>query len=354
MNADRDKVTILEPESQKPVFLTSHQLFLDVLSSESVQSIPFAIHAYTVNPFHPLHTVSLTKVAGRDSFRSKNLPKPKKADGLKQSTLRFRLPDSPRKRKKRAKGKEQPQKKAAAKAKVGPPKSMEDLAAMETDWAAEFRGGPEVGACESSSSSTSSSDSSSETEFSECGESGDSDSDSVRDEPEEVFLTAEAKAEERQIASILQSHQQLMEQRGQDFCPKGASEASASEIDNHAASSSGKGKGRSTGGNQGIQRSSCNKEIGLIKLETQKAARLATCRHCGSKITRGSARFAYAFSTTKFEAFLHPGCTAPHLQQENADLEKALAFLERAKECDHPPHETEAIKQVENDLSHLR
>jgi hypothetical protein len=77
----------------------------------------------------------------------------------------------------------------------------------------------------------------------------------------------------------------------------------------------------------GARRSYCNSTLGLVEVGVQKAARLATCRHCLSKINRNSVRIAYAYSLTKFHAWVHAECTAALLRAEGANLKQAVAFL---------------------------
>ena len=71
----------------------------------------------------------------------------------------------------------------------------------------------------------------------------------------------------------------------------------------------------------------CNKTLGLVEAGIQKAARLATCRHCLSKIERGSVRFGYSYHLKKFHSWLHSDCACPHLIQEDANLDQAKDFL---------------------------
>ena len=52
----------------------------------------------------------------------------------------------------------------------------------------------------------------------------------------------------------------------------------------------------------------CNANLGLVDSGMQIASKLACCRHCLVKIQKGSPRFAFAYSLTKFHAWLHEAC----------------------------------------------
>lgn len=63
-------LSILEQESQQPVFCTSSQMFQDLLSevklpdAEVLTGISFVIHNFEIHPFSPLVEVKTTSVAG--------------------------------------------------------------------------------------------------------------------------------------------------------------------------------------------------------------------------------------------------------------------------------------------------
>ena len=72
----------------------------------------------------------------------------------------------------------------------------------------------------------------------------------------------------------------------------------------------------------------CNPFIGITAIGQQVAARLATCRFCSQKISKGSVRVAYAYSKVKFHCWLHTACFAPYLEKEKGDYVQAKTFLE--------------------------
>ena len=103
------EVSIIHPELQRPAFLTSHQLFVNVCdgTERSIESIPFMIHEYDVNPFKPLLQVSLTSVTGGHAFSSRASTQVKRPP-----RVAFGFKKSPRKR--RARVKEKPVRNVAA------------------------------------------------------------------------------------------------------------------------------------------------------------------------------------------------------------------------------------------------
>lgn len=74
-------------------------------------------------------------------------------------------------------------------------------------------------------------------------------------------------------------------------------------------------------------KSYCNNTLGLVDAGVQKAAKLATCRHCLSKVERGAPRFAFAFHLQKFAAWVHKDCIYEHLIQEQASIDQAKDFV---------------------------
>lgn len=355
------RVTIVEPISKKPVFVTSHQVFRDVLDrinpnseQEAFESVSFVIHSYTVNAFEPLHTVSLTEASDSYQFkRQKQMP-------TKQTRLPFGLRDSPRKRKRSSTpmpkdGAKAKRVRSAPKTKVIPPPNkvleleMEFANGPRRIWPVE-EVDPRASAFGSSSlertpgskqqpSSSCSSDHSSSSTLS-TSHSSDMDSDSDLDdlgqpkEEEQVARDPVAKEEERQTQLVLASHRALAEKRGELFCPRGPPETEQPPAPAPSTSH------RSTGA------TFCNKEIGLVGIGKQVAARLAKCRHCGDKIARGSVRVAYSYNLKKFASYLHEQCAVAHLRQEKSSIPQALKFLQQAEQQDQTPEVLAAISGI--------
>lgn len=165
----------------------------------------------------------------------------------------------------------------------------------------------------------------SDSEFGDAASENHSDSDTGseagKDElAEEMFSAPTVKEEQGQTSKILQQREERL--------------ASAAAKVNPAA------------------RTYCNKQLGLVEASIQVSARLAGCRHCLLKVERGSPRFAFAYSLTKFQSYLHKDCVLPHLIQEQSDLCQAIEFLESTiqdSKAAQPVHA--AAKAVHADLS---
>ena len=334
---DVTKVTILEPSSGKPVFRTSHQMFADVLKlSDAVEAISFVIHSYSVSPFQPLDTVSLTKTSDCYYFKFIKARVP-----TVQTRLPFGLKNSPRKRK--------PRQQAAGQTAAGQSRvkrtRVEARAAAPADEGEDLEKDQDQAHLPSSDShNSSSSDSSTSESMSESESAADNSQSGDESQVEEMVLDPKSKEEERQQQLVMRSHQKLMELRHGLFCPRGeppASEAEAAAPPSRPPNPSSGSRGPTF----------CNSELGLVDAGVQVSGKLAQCRHCNSKIPKGSTRFAYSWKRQKFASWLHVSCTVPHLQQEKASIPQALAFLARMKEKeDLLPQVTEALGQVESAL----
>ena len=127
-----------------------------------------------------------------------------------------------------------------------------------------------------------------------------------------------------------------MHLRGETFCER-APDSELSEVEKHQPKGSGS--------------SYCNPHVGLVSVGTQVSGRLALCRGCDSKIARGSVRFGYSYSKSKFEAYVHASCIAKYMRDKSADVNQALKFLNTAKQAQQLPVVQDAIVQLERDLS---
>ncbi|CAK9029044.1 Uncharacterized protein SCF082_LOCUS18618 [Durusdinium trenchii] len=359
---EQQHVCILEPSSLKPAFQTSHQVFQKALSkvngdsaSPSVETITFTIHSYTVNPFQPLHTVclNLAKASHGHKFVAK------KAPPAKQAKLPFGLAFSPRKR---AAKPSRPRPAASAEPAA---KKLKKVTKAQYEQVMEIEHELQQGAapstshnvcddCDDSSSSSSLSTGSSgdHSDESESGE--DTDANTVSDNdslPEEPFLEPAVQEEEQRVESIIASHDDLMMSRGHCVSEKATDvQESQSEAEPgppaptqpHLAKGSGRGRGSAS--------TFCNAQVGLIKVETQVAARLATCRGCGFKISRGSVRWGYSYSKSKFEDYVHADCIEKYLNDKNANLDQVRRFIHTVKQQEQLPKVREAISQLESRL----
>lgn len=359
---EQQHVCILEPSSLKPAFQTSHQVFQKALSkvngdsaSPSVETITFTIHSYTVNPFQPLHTVclNLAKASHGHKFVAK------KAPPAKQAKLPFGLAFSPQKR---AAKPSRPRPAASAEPAA---KKLKKVTKAQYEQVMEIEHELQQGAapstshnvcddCDDSSSSSSLSTGSSgdHSDESESGE--DTDANTVSDNdslPEEPFLEPAVQEEEQRVESIIASHDDLMMSRGHCVSEKATDvQESQSEAEPgppaptqpHLAKGSGRGRGSAS--------TFCNAQVGLIKVETQVAARLATCRGCGFKISRGSVRWGYSYSKSKFEDYVHADCIEKYLNDKNANLDQVRRFIHTVKQQEQLPKVREAISQLESRL----
>lgn len=293
--------------AKQPDICTGHQAFhelcLEIVNDgcELPMEFPFSVCEYKFNPFAPLLEAEITS---KGTLRKLGAAKPKQAP---RGNLPFGVK---RKKRKRAPNKKR-QRVAAAPASAG-----------ATDWDAQeiqsrLGGAVAQDAADTAERSATESEHASHNDGDHM-ESGPSEDEgpSLRAEPgasatsasasacglmkedlaEETFQTPEAAKEEQKVS-------QLEADREKRLAAKHASAATAAP------------------------KTRCNANLGLVDAGIQESGRLAGCRHCLQKIQKGSARFQFAWSLTKFASWLHEGCVVPHLLQENADLEHAKDFL---------------------------
>ena len=138
--------------------------------------------------------------------------------------------------------------------------------------------------------------------------SADSDFDDSEGEP--TLVNPQQRSEELMTREVLRSHTALH-----------SSEQPEPEVQSSlAAASSRRAKGGST---------FCNQSVGMVEISVQKAARLAQCQGCQTKIARDSVRVGYAYSRKKFHSYVHPGCFPSYLQGQNGDIEQSIVFAEK-------------------------
>ena len=380
---DLQQVSILDAFG-KPAFQTSHQAFHSILVElsskhgkahvETVDSLSFTIHSYDVNPFQSLHCVTLRESSPGHKFAAKRvLP-------TKQSRLPFGLQFSPRKRKPKAarpaEESKDSQRPSTKKPRVSKPPNHNDENENIMEIERELAGGlglthsapqrqhghvavePAKSQSESMSGSAST-DSSSDSSESSSAESSESSDSSSNDEglAEKPHLDPDAKEEEKQVDIVTRSHQERLQAQGETFCPKGLVSDSDCEKSGPGAKPSpntltpastvpvphqaGSGRGSSY----------CNPYIGVVSVGVQVSARLALCRGCNSKIAQGAVRFGYAYSKSKFEAYVHSGCISKYLKDKNANMDQVREFVDRAKQEQQPPCIRDAIVKLEGDLN---
>lgn len=96
----------------------------------------------------------------------------------------------------------------------------------------------------------------------------------------------------------------------------------------------------------------CQPTIGVCDVGQQVSGRLAQCRHCKEKISKGSTRVAYSFSVTKFFAWIHPSCFLAYLDAVNGSSAQAISFLTDWIE-NHPDSSLEMKRDVATLVSKL-
>ena len=197
--------------------------------------------------------------------------------------------------------------------------------------------------CAASSSTSSSSLSS---------DSGSENSNDGNDCLEKPFLGSVASKEEEEVRQVLHARN-LRGQSSSDLGPLREERNSENEAERALPSSSSKGPGMQAPV-PAVRGSFCNRTLGLVEASIQKAAKLATCRHCQGKIGRHMPRFGYSYSVQKFHCYLHPACTLPYLQAEKGNVAQACVFLRaHAQDKQHPPELLEAIEKLLVDLKSL-
>lgn len=310
-------LSILEQQSQRPVFCTSSQMFQDLLSevklpdAEVLTGVSFVIHNFEMHPFSPLVDVKTTSVAGPHPLlveRPKpNQQKRKLPFGLKPAVRKWRRrQNDQQKAAAQPKRRNQKQDVQPAPQAAGPghgPNCADDdpeytnVSNDESDISVQDH---------SSDSACSKHDSSSD------GSSSDSETNIAAPVlAEQPLLSAGALEEIAVVNKIFDAHSRQVEDSGQVFCPRGVGPEAAS-------SSTALPKG-----------SFCNASLGVSGVSFQTASKLARCRHCVEPIQKGDFRVSYAWSYKKFHSYLHGGCTMSHLKQEGANMQQALEFFQR-------------------------
>lgn len=261
---------------QQPTFMTSYQLFRDLLvlwssnasssKARMIESISFVVHTYDVNPFRPLESVYVTGTGDQRQFLC---GRARQGSGRAAAKAPFGLSmGGAKKRKRLASNKARPQ-----------PGGSKARKSDQVDM-------PELGSPPASLSSTSNSDRSSSS-----GSSSDSDAADVQFE-EILVQLAEAEEEEKRQVDLLKQHEATRE----------------------AATAGSKVKAEATSVRR--QPTQCNSRLGLVHVGQQVSSKLAKCRLCGGLIQRGDTRFGFAFHIQKFHAWLHPACTLPYMKEQ--------------------------------------
>eukprot|EP00438_Fugacium_kawagutii_P030305 Skav204413 [mRNA] locus=scaffold398:208241:208708:+ [translate_table: standard] len=71
----------------------------------------------------------------------------------------------------------------------------------------------------------------------------------------------------------------------------------------------------------------CNSGLGVVDAGIQVSGKLAKCRHCFKPISRGCPRIGWAYSRSKFHAWVHAGCFQELLSNEHGDVQQAVDYL---------------------------
>lgn len=329
------RISILDPRSGCPQMATSQQVFEEILDNQGAEGdcqnvIPFAILTYHVSPFEPLLCVSVTGSSGDGHvFQSKKVVDKKQP--VPVSRLAFGLKQTPKKRNRAKQGGTLPGKQK--KGRHSFTGNGNDLQQQLEDFCKQEQAESSSDSCicpESCESSTSSS-------------SSDSESCSSLSLAEEPLLTAEAAEEEKEVASVLKSHKTLQcLQKGGHL---------DSDVAAEQALPSGSSKDVAAAANKARAATFCNKSIGVVDVGLQVASKLATCKQCSGKVGKGTVRWAYAFSRSKFHSWIHDECIVEHLRKQKANLDQVRSFLKEERQKDHPDLIMKAVKKLQQDLS---
>ncbi len=279
--------------------MTSHQLFQQLLARHGpTDTLKVRVLEYTVKIDQPLVTVDVLDGRASDLVLDINWKKAKQVK--KRTALPFGLKMSPKKRRRNNTS----QSKGSSSSKN--PSIKEVLLLM---------GAKHIG--DQGSSSESDSDSMLQ------GGASDRDADTSDDSDtagEERAANPDQRFEEKETRQVLRAREALMQERDQDevqTVPCAGHDSGPVVNPATSAPSNLRGKGLTQ----------CNSYIGLCEVGTQISGKLASCRFCNAKISRGGSRLAYSFSKVKFHAWVHLECFPQYLQQQKGDPSQALAFI---------------------------
>lgn len=359
---DHIQVSILDPSSQAPSMVTSQKLFEDILDvAGSIEVIDFAIAEYTVSPFLPLLSVTVTSVSDKQQFQTKT----ERKRTLAGARVAFGLKETPRRRKRNKNSVTQKGQRNQKQGKSGKNATDLDLFAItDGDIAKQLQ---QIAKEElASSPSLPSSDSEQSAAESESSVSTDSSSSSDSSSAvEEPLLTGEAADEEKQVQAILTSHRELalkqlegnsnsIEHSEVTTILRGQMDKDHEEVEGveqaaecaQQASSSSK----EPPPQPPKQSSFCNRGVGIMEAGLQTASKLATCRQCNCKIAKGTGRFSYSFNRSKFAAWVHADCMFSYLRSQKADLSQARRFVDEQLQKTHPSIVTDSLQKLQRDL----
>ena len=320
-------IRLLQRASDDPHLSTSHQAFQKICALKGrsgacvdPEELSLVVYEFKMNPFLPLTSVQTTNASEpRKLITTKAKPASKKA------ALPFGLKPQVRKRKARTSntGQAKKQKPHAGSAASSTPSNVAELLGGPVTGSELNALGSESGSEHQSVGQVSSSSSSSSSE--------DSDSDGSAEENQ---LAPHVEEEKEELRKVSMQHREHVEATGQIFCPRGEPDArDGARVPPEPPKTT--------------TSTFCNAHLGLMDVGFQVAARLATCRHCMTKIERKTVRFGYAWSRSKFHSWLHPGCVLNHLKQEQGDLGQALSFLQgKLQEQDLPPLIRDSISEL--------
>ena len=310
-----EEVTIRCPRSEELQWLTSHELFWDLLKrldDGSQNAVKMAVYDYTVDP-RSLWSVRRTL----PSVGVRWLPAVKPKVVQKKKRLPFGVKQKPKTKRKKTQNKQEiPRKRGRMQEDRGLEKFVLE---MVDEVCGEEPGkfGPHSDSdCSDSSSSAASSGE-------DDGNDYDHDVDALE---EEQSAFPEQRAEEAAAEEITVSHEELQ------------------------AENSDKKDGHVTEQAQTV-RTQCQPIIGVVDAGQQTSARLATCRYCLAKITRGRARVGYSFNVLKFHAWVHASCFQEYVDQQSGDKDQARKFLTNWVQSH--PCSSETLEEFQNLISKL-
>lgn len=286
-------IRLLERASDDPHLCTSHQAFHHICALKGrngaevdPEELSLVVYEFKMNPFLPLTTVQTTSAS-----EPRKLITTKAKPALRQARLPFGLKPQVRKRKARTSNTGEAKKQkphAAASAASSTPSNVAVLLDGQVTGSQSNAVGTESGGEHQSVGQVSSGSS---------GSSSSSNDDSDGSTAEENQLAPHVAEEKAELRRVSKQHQEHIEATGQIFCPRGEPDAKD-------------GARLPPEPPKTTTSTFCNAQLGLMDVGLQVAARLATCRHCVTKIERKTIRFGYAWSRSKFlHGFILAACS---------------------------------------------
>lgn len=317
-----EEFTIRCPRSEELQWVTSHQLFWDLLKhvDGSQNAVKMAVYDYTVDAcclWRVRRTLPSVGVHWLPAVKPKVVQKKKK--------LPFGVQRKPKTKRKKQQNKQKIPRKRGRKQMQEDGGLENFVSAMVEEVLGEESGkfGPHSD-CDCSDSSSSAG--SSELYSSAAGDDGDGDDHDVDALEEEQSAFPEQQGEEAATKEAIASHDEL--------------QAEISEKKDGLVSEPAQ-----------TVRTQCQPIIGVVDAGQQTSARLATCRYCLAKIGKGRTRVAYSFNVLKFHAWVHASCFHEYIEQQSGDKDQARKFL--TDWVQSHPCSSEALEEFQSLISKL-